>query len=452
MKFGLESEKIIYDVKNKQITNKAYRIIDALSDYKVPYGDDPVERVKPEFVLNMIELISNPSESLLDVARDYLFSYEIVRDAASRHHVVLLPIASFPLAFDPVMVTKWSYLVKNSILSKNYDPGWDLKPEHALFNAANCSGVHIHCEIFTPSELVPFNHELMSKHNLASALTPLISLSSSPYFNGEHEAKSMRVKKYFMDLYGNTPLQGGMPEIYSSSLETVKHYYDSYTDWLRLAKEVGHDVDAVAKMIKETGADWGMIRWNRKWNTVEMRCLDNDFVDMNIGKFVAAAGALRCLSKLPNEDIQVLPLPKSHSVTEMREKVKRTFELNGNTIWVLATEDLHEVLKQATYQGLESDLVYDYMKKLTLFSLQNLKPEEKWLLIPVIESIKNRTSTSDWILQKMGKVKKLNRDTWDRFFEEMIHEENNRFQIVVSKLPTHLQPPTDHPFPQGDLF
>lgn len=452
MKFGLESEKIIYDSKEKQITNKAYRIIDALSDYKVPYGDDPVERVKTEFVLNMIELISNPSESLLDVARDYLFSYEIVRDAATRHNVVLLPIASFPLAFDPVMVTKWPYLVKNSILSNIYDPGWDLKPEHALFNAANCSGVHIHCEIFTPSQLVPFNHELMSKHNLASALTPLIALASSPYFNGEHEAKSMRVKKYFMGLYGKNPMQGGFPEIYSSSLETAKHYYDSYTDWLRQAGEVGHDVEAVARMIKDTGADWGMIRWNRKWNTVEMRCLDNDFVDMNIGKFVAAAGCLRYLSKLPDQDLQVLPLPKSHNEAEIREKINRIFEGDGKTLWVLHTADLHIILEHAAIQGLENDLVYEYLKKVIHFSLQNLQPEEKWLLIPVIHAVKNRTSTSDWILQKMGKAKKLDSKTWDRFFEEMIHEENNRFSLVRSKLPTHLQPPMEHPFPQGNLF
>jgi len=451
MKFGLESEKIIYDSKEKRITNKAYQIIDALSDYKIPYGDDPVERVKNEFVLNMIELVSNPSESLMDVARDYLFSYEIVRDAATRHNVVLLPIASFPLSFQPSMVTKWPYLVQNSILSKVYEPGWDLKPEHAMFTAANCSGVHIHCEMMTPIEFAPFHHELMSKHNLASALTPLIALSSSPYFQGEHEAKSMRVKKYFIELYGNR-LQGGFPEIYTNSLETVRHYYDSYTDWLKQAKEIGYDPGNIAKMIKETGADWGMVRWNRKWNTVEIRCLDNDFVDMNIGKFVAAAGALRFLAKLPAVDLQVLPLPKSDSVVEIREKIVRAFEIDQNTLWVLHTKDLHEVLTQAADQGLESDLVYEYLKKLVHFSIRHLQNEEKWLLIPIIQAIKNRSSTSDWILSKMGKAKKLNRETWDKFFEEMIHEENNRFQHVRAKLPTHLQPPVEHPFPQGELF
>ena len=96
--------------------------------------------------------------------------------------------------------------------------------------------------------------------------------------------------------------------------------------------------------------------------------------------------------------------------------------------------------------------MYEYLKKLVHYSLANLKAEEKWLLIPIIQSIRNRTSTSDWILQKMGKAKKLNRQTWDKLFEEMIHEENSRFNLVRSKLPTHLQPPIAHPFPQGELF
>src|SRR5690606_6699627 len=115
MKFGFESEKLLYDLSEGEIYHGVFRLVDALSDYVFLHGEDVPHRITNEFVLNMAEINAIASISQREVVEDYLLLYIVLRDVCMRDKVSPLPLSAVPFHFTPSMVPKWPYYVQNSI-------------------------------------------------------------------------------------------------------------------------------------------------------------------------------------------------------------------------------------------------------------------------------------------------------------------------------------------------
>jgi hypothetical protein len=455
MRFGFESEKLIYDAKQNKISDYANRILVILEDYKVLYGEDEINRVTGEFVFNMIELSSSPSESVFDVARDYLFSYELIRDASKRLGKTVLPIASYPLHHAPSMVPKWAYYLQNAVLSHDAEIGWKLLPEHKLYPAANCAGVHLHAEIDTFPEYLSFTDELVNKYNLAVSLVPLNAFASSPYWESHREANSTRCTKYFRGIYGPHPENGGIPQIYTESAQVVKQALRAYESWKGKAEALGFSSGEVRKILQKSGAHWGMVRWNRKWNTVEMRCFDTDLVGMDVGKFTLASRALK-RTDLQGEALRMKAMTApSESIandpakldTWIAERLSESLAVSGGDVQIFPTAAIQRLIILAMEEGLSNDLVYQYNDRILNFATAHMSRRERWMADEVITAFQKREATSDWMLKETSKKKTLRKEDVDSLMATLLEREERQFQRVSDRLPEELKPPKEHPGP-----
>jgi gamma-glutamyl:cysteine ligase YbdK (ATP-grasp superfamily) len=454
MKFGLESEKMIYDLKEKKISHSAQRMLQGLEDYKVIYGDSDVNRVTGEFVHSMIEMASSPTADVFGVVRDYLISYGLVREVAERTGKRLLPVGSYPLSFQPTMVSKWEYYVKNAILSNNSEVGWELAPGHGLFAAANCAGVHVHAELETQPQFHPFSNEIIDKHNLAVALIPLCAFSSSPYFEGVHEAKSMRAYRYFFGIYEKFATGAGIPPMFSSSLSLLRYYLQTSRTWVSRGESLGFDPSDLQKLTVRNGANWGMVRWNYKWNTIEMRCFDTDLVGMDLAKFTLASRALK-RADLKGEHLHArillgenadLPSDPIKQDALIKTLLPEIFEVTGSEVTVLPTVLMHRLIYLSVTEGLSHPLVYEYIGKIIRFASYELDWKEKWVANVLTKAYFDCESTSDWILKFTHRKKNLRREDVDQLILELLKKEDAQFEILSSALPKDLQPPKENPF------
>jgi len=454
MKFGLESEKMIYDLKEKKISNSAQRMLQSLEDYKVIYGDSDVNRVTGEFVHSMIEMSSSPTTDVFGVVRDYLFSYELVKEVADRTGGRLLPMGSYPLSYQPTMVSKWEYHVKNSILSNNPDVGWELSPEHGLFAAANCAGVHVHAELETQLQFHPFSNEIIDKHNLAVALIPLCAFSSSPYSEGIHEAKSMRAHRYFYGIYEKFSKGSGIPPMFSSSLSLLRYYLQTGRTWISRGESLGYDPEELQKLTVGNGANWGMVRWNYKWNTIEMRCFDTDLVGMDLAKFTLASRALK-RADLKGEHLHTrilfgenadLPTEIEKQDALIKTLLPELLAVNAGDVSVLPTILMNRLIYLSVTEGLSNGLVYDYVGRVIKFASYELDWKEKWVANTLTKAYFDCESTSDWILKLTNKKKNLRPEEVDALIHELLKKEDGQLERLRSGLPKDMQPPKESPF------
>ncbi len=449
MRFGFESEKILWDTAKKRVSNTALRTLQTLEDYRIAYGADEIGRVTGEFVQSMVEMNSNPSESVFELARDYLFSYELVREANSRANKKTLPMGSAPLPFEVLMVSKWQYFVQNAILSGDPEIGWTLEPKHGLYPAANCAGVHLHAEIETLPEHLNFSNELRDKFNLALSLAPFCAFASSPYFGGVHEAHSMRIRKYFFGVYGKFPEFGGVPPLANSSEEVLRYFLRSMNVWREKAISLGFDATEMSALAARGGANWGLVRYNRKWNTVEMRCFDTDLVGMDVGKLVVVSRAMK-RTDVRGEALQtrILANPKGGLDSDsMAAMIEESFEVSANMVALPSTETLHHLIDVASIRGLHDDLVYRYLQKAFAFAGAIQDRKERWLAIDLERALHDRKTTSDRILEFTGHKKTLTREDAEGLVEMLLPLEDEQFDRVAKRLPPDLQPPRDHPSP-----
>ena len=116
MKFGLESEKFLFDVHTQRPSKGVFRFLDALSDFD-GLGTDLGQQITNEFVLNMVELGTSPSSVPMEVIKEYLFNHLLLQSVAQRENVALVSLGSMPMDYQPHMLPKWPYFVQNSILA-----------------------------------------------------------------------------------------------------------------------------------------------------------------------------------------------------------------------------------------------------------------------------------------------------------------------------------------------
>jgi hypothetical protein len=422
MLFGFESEKILFDTTRQRVFHGVHRLLDAVTDLG---REEDARRVEPEFVLNMIEIVSSASASLLDVAREYLRSYAIMEAIAARASVVMLPVGSYPLGFKPIMAPKWRYCVQNAILSGDRENGFTLTRGRGLFDASNCAGVHVHAEIQTLPEFNVFHRELADKHNLGVALAPLIALASSPYFRQRHRAHSMRARRYYRGVYRGFRAHGGLPPLFRSSSQVLRYYHRGMNRWIARGVALGLAPDLMRKLTDRHGAHWGMVRWSRRLNTIEMRCFDTDRVDLDLAKLALVAGAMRRLD------------PSAEGLTVASRDdlpVEKAFSIENGAVVIPGEAALRRLVDTAIERGLRDDNVTIYLARLTEFAARGVWREEMFLMEPAVESIARRLTTSDRILAENNGEERIDRGRALETMQRLHADEVNALTALRPKL------------------
>lgn len=396
MKFGLEAEKFIFDVESHRPSQRVFSILDALSDYD-EFHPFPAGRSKPtnEFVLSMIEFGTSPSRNPLDVLEHYLFDYLMVQEIGMRNNISMVPLGSLPINYIPKMIPKYAYTIQNSIISSQKYKDWELTETCPLRIAGNCAGIHVHIEVESAREHLFLTDELVTKFNLGLMMTPLIGASSSPYFFGETTAHSMRGKKYFSELYAKFPRNGQLSPVFETSAEILAFAKSACDYWTDEGIKLGFSESEMRPSAVAKSNNWSPIRWNPRWNTIEIRCLDSDLIDMDAAKFIWIASAMRAVDiKGENLKCEIMSGKLDHRMLE------NAFNVIDGKIQILPTEAIQEIFNRAIMSGPNDELVYTYLLKLGSFCQERLAGKSEMKLFKRLwTAIENRHTTSDLILR-----------------------------------------------------
>lgn len=395
MKFGLEVEKFIFDVKQGVPSESVFSLLDAMTDFDrgtpQAFGNN---RPTNEFVLSMVEFGTIPSEDPLLTLKDYLFNYLMIKDVANREQVSLVPMASLPMDYLPHMTPKRAYYIQNSILSGRPQPDWRMDVNSPLKAAGNCAGIHVHAEIETPHEFLFDNNELKNKYNMGLMLSPMIAFSSSPYFFSKHEGKSMRGLRYYHEVYRDFPLNGGLPPVADSSVDVLDFVKKSRMNWIDRGEKLGFSKNEIESQIFNKSANWNPVRWNSRWNTIEIRCLDSDSVELDAAKFIWMCSALRRMD-LKGENLQCRELSK---LKLDRGLIDEAFLVSGGEVSILGSEALSDLFERAMIFGTKDSYVEHYLHRLSEFCQENISREENWLFQKLKNILNSHSTTSEILL------------------------------------------------------
>lgn len=425
MKFGLESEKFLFDIKNQKPSDGVFRFIDALSDLDSEY------HITNEFVLNMVEIVTSPSENVMEVLSEYLLNYLTFNSIAGRESVRMVGLGSLPMEYQPHMTPKWPYVVQNSILEKKLSTSFVMNKNSPLTPAGNCAGIHIHAEIETMPEYLFSTRELQDKFNMGLMMTPLNAFSSSPYFFGEHEASSMRAHRYFNGVYHNFPLNGGLPHVMESSEEVLKFFKYSSDHWVKAGTAIGIPEEDLNKLVKNKGASWNPIRWNRAWNTIELRCLDSDRPDYDCGKFIWVTGALKRLD-LKGENLICKTIPGD----EINDSIiDQCFEVEDGVVKILSSLAIRELFQRAIKFGVKDSFVYAYLQRLSAFARIGVSEAAMPIFELLNASFIKRESTSERLLRLTKLRPRIDRSEAISLVQEVIESERSVLKSLTSYFP-----------------
>lgn len=424
MKFGLESEKFLFDLKKQRPSNGVFRFIDALTDYETN-----TSKVTNEFVLNMVEIICSPSENVLDVIKEYVLNYLMFNSVAKRESVTMVGMGSMPMDYQPHMTPKWQYLVQNSILKGELQDSWMMTKEWPLTPAGNCAGIHVHSEIETLPEYLFSTNELQDKFNLALMLTPMIAFASSPYFFGEHSAFSMRGESYYNGLYVKFPKNGQLPPVMQSSADVLNFFKESTDEWVKAGEKVGLPLEDLKNLTNQKGASWNPVRWNRKWNTIELRCLDSDRIDLDCSKFVWVTGAMK-RSDLAGEALKC-------KVVEgpLEEVVNECFHVENGFVSILSSESIFDLFQRAIKSGLKDPVVHRYLMRLKDFAKVGVHKKCLALFHTLESYLEKQEASSDILFKEAGEQTHIVTAKASYLVQFMIDHEEKALHDFIEKFP-----------------
>jgi hypothetical protein len=432
MKFGIECEKFLFDLKLEGPSSGVFQFIDALKDYEDYRFSKSIKNVTNEFVLNLVEIVTEPSHSAIEVIKDYLLNHSVLNSVAQREAVCLVPLASMPMLYQPHMIPKWAYFVQNSILEGKVQKSWTMDAASPLTPAGNCAGVHIHTEIQTPPEFLFTNQELRNKFNIGLMLSPMIAFGSSPYFFNTHEAFSMRGLKYFQGVYQKFPLNGGLPPVMESSEAVLRYFQDGIALWHKHGVSSGLALEDVKSLTANKGACWSPVKWNRQWNTIELRCMDSDRIDLDVAKFIWVCGAMRRMD-LEEESLRSVTIKSKKKLDE--KMIDDAFLVNSGEVTVLPTQALHEVFDLAILYGTKHPLVERYLHRICNFSREGLHEHEKWIFNLLKHCLETHATTSEIMLSKVNSTKKITNKEAIKLVGLSIEQEKKMKNAFIEKFP-----------------
>ncbi len=432
MKFGLESEKHLFNLTKNKPSGGVFSFIDALSDYNRFFGKDVTSRVTNEFVLNMVEIGTLPSSDPMEIIQDYLLNLMLIQTVSIREDVALVPLAALPMDFLPHMIPKWPYYVQNSILSNRKQDSWNMENSSPLKRAGNCAGIHVHVELETAPEFLFSNRELQDKFNMGLMMTPMIAFGSSPYFFDKHEASSMRGLSYYNGVYADEKLNGGLPPVMASSAEVLEYFQTGINTWIDRGVALGFPREELSQLTGKKGANWNPVRWNRAWNTIEIRCLDSDSIDLDAAKFIWMTGAMNRLdTKGENFTCRVIDAREDLSETV----IDQCFSIEGSEVLILSSKHIADLFNRAITAGVRDELVERYLNRLHDFAVARAPKRHYWAYEHLLTVLRNHETSSERILAYTNRCGTLTATQGITIVHSAIKEQKKSLRIMQNAFP-----------------
>lgn len=358
---GLEQEFFVVDATGA-LSNKADVLLELCQNF-AKLQNRPPECFKPEFVKSMLEINTVPCRDADALSKDYLDVLRIALIAAQELDLRLYPLSTYPLHSLPVMRDQLNYHVQLRTI------GFD-----RFFNAAKCTGVHLHLGLppDTINQRTGISYRsspearalLLNIYNLATALdAALIALSRAcPFYEGQVSGMAVRTLHYrgseyygWEGVYTHLQAVGGLTPYANSIEKLVEQQFYRYYSWLEAMDKAGVD----RRLFLESGGELLKVGWNpvriNKLGTVEIRSMDSNYPD----KVLALINLIvNCVNRVINDGLTVRP---GSGATQ--------FELHNHHLIVPEFNYLNgELFYGAVTEGVENHKVKGYLNSVFDFA------------------------------------------------------------------------------------
>lgn len=133
--FIVDRAGVIADRADEVLEGCQQRAASKADPYRIEQGRNP-ENFAPEFVKSMVEINTNPAESVSALADEYLANVQILLEAAKSLELRIYPLSQYPLHLAPVIRDEPNYHIQARTV------GYD-----RFLDAGRCIGTHLHLEL-----------------------------------------------------------------------------------------------------------------------------------------------------------------------------------------------------------------------------------------------------------------------------------------------------------------
>ena len=390
---GLEVELFLINNKG-QIVNSADTLIK-----KIKKGSSA--NIKKECSSNLIEIATLPNKTVPNTMIYLLDELQILNGVAEKEGFMLLPLGTYPGSFIPSMREDKPYKIKESIFGKN-----------RFKIAGRCAGFHYHYTLprgifddqFRVLKLMvrsKIKDSLVNSYNMMIAADPALTtfMQSSPFYQGKYIGKDSRMimyrgGKYLKSkdgLYANLQEFGGLPPYRLTALDIMDIITTRYELWKSYIKSLGLNIKVLSLYGSILDTTWNPIKINPN-GTLEQRGMDMNHLVNIAGISVALRFVLK---KLQEEFYTVIP-------SEIG--IKEPFRIEKDAIYIPPSFYVRrELQSKAAYEGLDSDLIYNYCKRFFNLAKSFIPKDRLMFLNPLQEMLKKRKTVSDDILDYAAK-------------------------------------------------
>lgn len=352
--------------------------------------------VQKECAHGMIELITNPWEEVTQAMDDLLNQLHFATQEAEKEGIYLLPLGTYPGKFTPTMRKDKGYAIKSKVFG-----------EERFLIAGRCFGFHSHFTL--PAGI--FDEEIrmlrllahattrdtfVNSYNFLVAADPALTtfMQSSPFYQGKYVGKDSRMIMYRggkalkspFGLYAEMEEFGGLPPYLPTVFDVVEIVRNRYEAWKALIKSVGLNIRLLPLYGSILDTAWNPIKINPH-GTIETRGMD-----MNHPIYCGGVAAIikSVLTKLQTEDFTIVPSEVG---------IKEPFKVTQDCIYVPPFSHVKNRLQPlAAYEGLASEEVYQYCKRLLDLAMQESPADTKYLFAPLQKMLSRRTTVSDQLI------------------------------------------------------
>ncbi|MBI5002802.1 hypothetical protein HZC31_05420 [Candidatus Woesearchaeota archaeon] len=390
LRIGLETELFLINNKGK-IANEADVVLKELHKKQ-----SMKEHIVQECSHDMIEIKAPPHEFVTKTALLLLQNMEKVQETAEKHHLSLLPLATYPGKMTPLMRTDKKYKIKSELFG-----------EKRFLIAGRCVGFHCHYELPFNLPLVKnisllqfldlkHEHALLNGYNTMIAMDPALTtfMQSSPFYQGKHLAKDSRMLVYrgspalkcAQSLYHHYEEFGQLPGYKHSIFEVIEMIEEKYHDWKKNILEVGMNIRTLSHYGSFLDTAWNPVKIN-KLGTLEQRGMDMNYP----AHFIAAAALIKAtVKRVSDENLEIVPSDVG---------IKKPFTVEDEKLFVPPERFIHKTLQvHSAYEGIENKYMQTYCKAVLKFAEKDMKRKNRRILRPFARTLAEQKTLSDEIL------------------------------------------------------
>jgi len=390
---GFEVEFFVIDKKTGKIVDRADEIIKRAEES----SEKGTHNIVGESAKNLIEVGSYPDIDGANTMVNLIEGLKLLLYVADELGLAVLPLGTYPGRFNPKIRGEAHYKSQQKMYGKE-----------RFKISGRCAGYHCHTSlpwgVFDSKTLMlkdlknSKNQEiLVYAYNMLIALDPALAtfMQSSPFYQGKHVAKDSRAVVYRGDsefklkvdgLYTNYPRFGALPPYEHSGTDIIQSIEDRYSDRMQAMLDAGIAEKDIPKYKSILSPNWTPVKVNPH-GTLEQRGMD-----MNHLPLVLSVSVLiwRVLHHIQEKGCKVIAHDSAKS---------EPFKLSKKTIHIPPDTHVRGTLQRlSAIDGLKSNEVYNYCKRLVALVKELDGKKVEWLLKPLETMLEKRETTSDRIL------------------------------------------------------